>query len=101
MVTYTQQELVGITELGKSLGSFINKVSSKTVEKIAIIKHNKPEAVILSIEEYERMKGFQEYLENLEIAQVINERVLDKKEPIKMVSYEEMMERLRQKGLNV
>lgn len=49
MVTYTQQELVGITELGKSLGSFIDKVSSKTVEKIAIIKHNKPEAVILSI----------------------------------------------------
>mgnify|MGYP000435067448 FL=1 len=47
------------------------------------------------------MKGFQEYLENLEIAQVINERVLDKKEPIKMVSYEEMMERLKQKGLNV
>ena len=71
------------------------------MEKIAIIKHNKPEAVILSIEEYERMKGFQEYLENLEIAQVINERVLDKKEPIKMVSYEEMMERLKQKGLNV
>ena len=34
MVTYTQQELVGITELGKSLGSFIDKVSSKTVEKI-------------------------------------------------------------------
>ena len=67
----------------------------------AIIKHNKPEAVILSIEEYERMKSFQEYLENLEIAQVINERVLDKKEPIKMVSYEEMMERLKQKGLNV
>ena len=75
-----------LQNLEKSLGSFIDKVSSKTVEKKAIIKHNKPEAVILSIEEYERMKGFQEYLENLEIAQVINERVLDKKELIKMVS---------------
>ncbi|MDX9814133.1 MAG: type II toxin-antitoxin system Phd/YefM family antitoxin [Sulfurimonas sp.] len=101
MVSYTQKEMVGITELGKSLSGFIDKVSSKAVEKLVIIKHNKPEAVILSVDEYERMKEFQDFLENLEIAQIIKERVLDKKEPIKMYSYEEMMERLRERGLDV
>ena len=32
MVTYTQQELVGITELGKSLGSFIEKFHQKQLK---------------------------------------------------------------------
>lgn len=79
MVSYSQKEMVGITELSKSLSGFIDKVSSKAVEKLAIIKHNKPEAVIISIDEYERMKEFQDYLEDLEIANIIKKRVLIKK----------------------
>ncbi|WP_198304766.1 type II toxin-antitoxin system Phd/YefM family antitoxin [Arcobacter vandammei] len=101
MVSYSQKEMVGITELSKSLSGFIDKVSSKAVEKLAIIKHNKAEAVIISIDEYERMKEFQDYLEDLEIANIIKERVLDKKEPIKTISWEEMKQRLRARGKNV
>ena len=53
MVSYTKEEMVGITELGKSLGSYLDKVTNRVFDKIAIIRRNKPEAVIIPIEEYE------------------------------------------------
>lgn len=89
MVAYTQNEMVGITELSKSLSSFIDKVASSSIDKLAVIRRNKPEAVILSINEYERMREFQDYLEDLEIAQIVKERVLDKQKPTKMYSKED------------
>lgn len=101
MVSYTKQEMVGITELSKSLSGFIDKVASNTIEKLAVIKHNKPEVVILSIAEYERMKELQDYLEDMEISKIIQERVLDKKEPVEMISQEEMFKFLKERGCNV
>lgn len=101
MVSYTQQEMVGVTELSKSLSGFIDKVASNAIEKLAVIKHNKPEVVILSIAEYERMKELQDYLEDMEIAKIIQERVLDKKEPVEMISQEEMFIFLKERGCNV
>ena len=101
MVSYTKQEMVGITELSKSLSGFIDKVASNTIEKLAVIKHNKPELVILSIAEYERMKELQDYLEDMEISKIIQERVLDKKEPVEMISQEEMFKFLKERGCNV
>lgn len=101
MVAYAQQEMVGITELSKSLSGYIEKVSSRAVEKLAVVRHNKPEVVILGIAEYERMKELQDYLEDLEIAQIIKERVLEPKEPVKMISQEEMFEYLKQRGIDV
>lgn len=101
MVAYTQQEMVGVTELSKSLSAFIDKVASHTVEKLAVVRHNKPEVVILPIAEYERMKEFSDYLEDLEITQIIKERVLDASKPIKMISEEEMSNFLKERGCNV
>ena len=49
MVTYAKDEMVGITELGKSLGSYLDKVTSDVFSKIAIIGRNKSEAVITHI----------------------------------------------------
>ena len=101
MTTYTQSQMVGSTELAKGLGGFLDKVVSGEIPKLAVIRHNKPEVVILGIAEYERMKELQDYLEDLEIAQIIKERVLEPKEPVKMISQEEMFEYLKQRGIDV
>lgn len=101
MAAYTQQEMVGITELSKSLSSYLEKVITHSVEKLAVIRHNKPEAVILPIAEYERMKALSDYMENLEIAQIIKERVLERSEPVKFLTLEEIKQSLREKGRNV
>ena len=72
MVSYTKEEMVGITELGKSLGSYLDKVTSKVNSKIAIIRRNKPEAVIIPIEEYELLQKAYDALEQKEVENILN-----------------------------
>ena len=49
MVKYAKDEIDGVTELGKSLGGYLDKVITHTFSKIAIIRRNQPEAVIADI----------------------------------------------------
>ena len=80
MVSYTKEEIVGITELGKSLGSYLDKVTSKVNSKIAIIRRNKPEAVIIPIEEYEILQKAYDALEQKEVENILNSMSKEDKE---------------------
>jgi len=71
MITYAKDEMVGITELGKSLGSYLDKVTSDVFSKIAIIRRNKPEAVIIPIAEYELLQSAYDRLEQKEIEMLL------------------------------
>lgn len=73
-IAYTQDELIGTTELAKAFGGFLDKIVDKSLEKIAIVRHNKPEAVIVPIAEFERMKEISELVEDMEIAAIIADR---------------------------
>ena len=101
MVAYTKEETVGITELSKSLGSYVDKVTSSAFNKLAIIRRNKIEAVIVPIEEYEHMRAAADYLEDMEIANIIKERVLDKNGPIETITHDELLNSLRKAGRDV
>ena len=72
MVTYAKDEIVGITELGKSLGSYLDKITSEMLHKIAIIRRNRPEAVIIPIEEYELLQNAYDRLEQKEIEEILS-----------------------------
>jgi len=85
---YTKEEMIGITELGKSLGSYLDKIKSKMYQKIAIIRRNKPEAVILPIEEYEMLKKAYDLLEQKEIEELLEEMNEDDKKIAKTKSVE-------------
>ena len=80
MVTYAKEEMVGITEFGKSLGKYLDKVTSHTFNKIAIIRRNKPEAVIIPIAEYENLQRAYDMLEQKEIEQLLASRTDEEKE---------------------
>ena len=71
MVSYTKDEMVGITELGKSLGNYLDKITSNVYQKIAIIRRNKPEAVIIPISEYELLQRAYDRLEQKEIEELL------------------------------
>jgi len=60
MVKYAQNELFSITDFTKQIGSAISSVKEHTLEKIGILKNNKLEAVVISTEEYERLKEIEE-----------------------------------------
>lgn len=55
MVTYGANELISSSELAKKFGSYLSQISKHSVEKLAILKNNKVEAVMISRDEYEAM----------------------------------------------
>lgn len=70
---------------------YVKKSYSKSLNKIALVRRNKPEAVILPIEEYERLREISEYLEYQEIHKIVQERVENRKTPAKYIFHEEML----------
>jgi PHD/YefM family antitoxin component YafN of YafNO toxin-antitoxin module len=57
MVAYASNELIPSSEFAKKFGSYLAQIKSSAVEKIAILKNNNIEAVLLSKDEYEEMKN--------------------------------------------
>ena len=57
MVTFTSNELIPASEFAKKFGSFLNILVSKKAQKLAILKNNKIEAVVISKERYESMEN--------------------------------------------
>ena len=80
MVTYAKEEMVGITEFGKSLGKYLDKVTSNTFNKLAIIRRNKPEAVLIPIQEYENLQRAYDMLEQKDIEMILNTRTEEEQE---------------------
>mgnify|MGYP000114740925 CR=1 FL=1 len=74
-ISYTTEVLVPSTDFAKGFGGYISKIISGSVEKLAVVKNNKPEAVVISIAEYERIKQLANLAEDLSIAQMVHERV--------------------------
>ncbi|MGK0256352.1 MAG: PHD/YefM family antitoxin component YafN of YafNO toxin-antitoxin module [Arcobacteraceae bacterium] len=55
MVSYSINELIPSSEFAKKFGLYLSQIKDNTVEKLAILKNNKVEAVLVSIDEYEAM----------------------------------------------
>jgi len=87
MIAYTRDEIISITELSRNLSTSLASVIDYSKEKLAISKNNKLEAVILPIDEYERLAEFYEEMENREISRIVEER-----KDAKTISFEELLE---------
>lgn len=55
MVTYGANELISSSDFAKKFGSYLTQIKENSVEKLAILKNNKVEAVMISKEEFEKM----------------------------------------------
>lgn len=69
MVSYRANELIPSSEFAKKFGSYLSLIKDHSVEKLAILKNNKVEAVLISREEYEAMS---EALKSVEAGQVLS-----------------------------
>jgi PHD/YefM family antitoxin component YafN of YafNO toxin-antitoxin module len=91
MVSYTQNELLSITDFTKSLSKVLGDIKEHTIEKVGVLKNNKLEAVVISTDEYERLKEIEnimDMLEHKEIYQTIQNRKETSKS--KFLSLDEM-----------
>jgi PHD/YefM family antitoxin component YafN of YafNO toxin-antitoxin module len=69
MITYSTNELIPSSEFAKKFGTYLTQIKDNTVEKFAILKNNKVEAVIISKDEYENMK---EALKEVEAKKILH-----------------------------
>jgi len=91
MVKYAQNELFSITDFTKQIGSVVNSIKEHSLEKIGILKNNRLEAVVISTDEYERLKAFEEQVELAEQTEIYNTLQTRKDTPLsEYVSMEEM-----------
>ena len=92
MVGYSRDEIISVSDLARNLSTALGGLLDYSKEKLAISKNNKLEAVIIPIDEYERMKEAYEEMENMQIAKII-----DKRKDSKTISFDELLTRFEVK----
>jgi hypothetical protein len=60
MIKYAENELVSITTFTKQISSLLKAIKDNSLEKIGILKNNRLEVVVLSTEEYSRLKKIEQ-----------------------------------------
>ena len=91
MTAYATNELIPSSEFAKRFGTYLSQITTNSIDKLAILKNNRVEAVLISKDDYERMSEALEYIENQEIVNTIKERTA---KPYKTISQEEMLKSL-------
>ncbi|MFC2131988.1 type II toxin-antitoxin system Phd/YefM family antitoxin [Bacteroidota bacterium] len=86
MNSYTKEEIISSSKLSKNLGSVLSSLRYKKLRKVVVIRNNELEAVILPIDEYERIS---EMAEHIEIAQTISQRAVTPVED--SISFEDIL----------
>jgi len=78
MLTYTKEELMSSTDIVRNFSSVLDSIKKQKKAKIAVLRKNKLEAVILPIEEYERIqeriRELADLMEHLQVYKLIKER---------------------------
>ena len=74
MIAYSTDELISSSDFAKKFGNYLSKITTNTLEKIAILKNNKVEAVLISKDEYEKMKEALDLVEHQEIYNIVKQR---------------------------
>ncbi len=74
MLAYTKDELMSSTEIVRNFSSILDSIKKHQREKVAVMRKNKLEAVILSIDEYERILELADLVEHLQIYKAVKKR---------------------------
>ncbi|KGI55603.1 type II toxin-antitoxin system Phd/YefM family antitoxin [Campylobacter sp. MIT 97-5078] len=65
MISFHQEEIFTATEVVRNFSTILEKVSKNKNGKLVILKNNKFQAVMLSMDEYERLVNAVNLLENI------------------------------------
>ena len=94
MTTYERSEIIASGKAVKKFGAILTDIKSGHLKKALISRNNILEAVILPVEEYERLEESANVLEHISIAKIIARREKEKAD----ISLEEM---LKKEGINL
>ena len=73
-VAYKKDEILSASRMARSFGKVLADLSGKRRRRVAVVKNNHLEAVLLPIDDYETMAEALALLEHLEIYRLVEER---------------------------
>lgn len=73
-VAYKKDEILSASRVARSFGQVLADLSEKRRRRVAVVKNNHLEAILLPIEDYETMAEALSLLEHLEIYRLVQER---------------------------
>ena len=62
MTAFSKDEIISSTKIMRNFGDVLNKLKNRDLNKIAVIRNNEIEAVILPLEEYEKLLKREKFL---------------------------------------
>ena len=65
MATFSSDEIYTATEVVRNFSSILKKVKTKEKKRVFIVKNNKFEAVLLNMDEYEKLNDAFDILQKL------------------------------------
>lgn len=74
MVTFARNEIVSSSQFVRKFATFLQRMKISNDEKIAVVKNNQMQAVMIPIDEYERLKSLEDNLEQKEIFEILKSR---------------------------
>ena len=74
MIAYKRDEIISASDVARGFSTILTSITNHTKDKFAISKNNKLEAVILDIEEYERLQMVYDSFEENQIKQILEQR---------------------------
>ena len=88
MISYSRNEIISASNIVRGFSSTLTNIINNKQKRIAISKNNKLEAVLINIEEYEKLKEASDILEHIDIYNKVKDR-----KNSKTISLEESMEK--------
>lgn len=73
-VAYKKDEMLSASKVARSFGQVLADLSGKRRRRVAVVKNNHLEAILLPVEDYETMAEALNLLEHLEIYRLVQER---------------------------
>ena len=74
MIAYKRDEIISASDVARGFSHILNNIINHTKDRLAISKNNKLEAVILDIEEYEKLQMVYDMFEENQIRQMLEQR---------------------------
>lgn len=72
--SFKRDEMISATAVAKNFGKVVADLAGHKREKTAVVRNNEITAVILPIDEYEYMADLVEFVEHLEIFDIVTRR---------------------------
>jgi PHD/YefM family antitoxin component YafN of YafNO toxin-antitoxin module len=95
-VAYRKEEILSASRVARSFGKVLTDLKAQHRRRVVVLKNNQVEAVIVSVDDYEKMAEAFDLLEHMEIHRLVTQRARKKgKKPLASIPRGRVMRQAR------